>query len=260
MSVVIIYADSYCRGEEIAERAAGALEYECISREVMRETARTYEVPEQKLEEAMKDTRSFLNRLSSTQARYMAYFQACFVAAVKRGNLVYHGEAGHMFISGVSHILKVKLTADLEERVALRMEKEGHSERKARELLLRESERRQKWFRSVFGGDGTDSSRFDLVINTTQIGPERAANIIAETARDVKFRPITYSVKALQDQELASRIRATLIDSYPDVTVRAKDGEVSIGGKSLKRQKKDRILSVREQVQGMEGVSYVELG
>ncbi len=260
MSVVIIYADSYCMAEEIAERAAEALEYECISREVLRETAKTYGVPEGKLEEAMKDTRSFLNRFLSTRARLLAYFQACFIAAVKKDNLVYYGEAGHMLISGVSHILKVKLTADLKERVALKMDKEALSERKARELLLSESEQRQRWFRSVFGEDGTDPIRFDLVINVTQISSKRAANIIAETARDVKFRPITYSVKAVQDQELASRIRAALIDSYPDVTVRAKDGEVSIRGRTLKRQKKDKILSIREQIQDMEGVSYVKLG
>jgi len=103
-----------------------------------------------------------------------------------------------------------------------------------------------------------DSGQFDLVINVTQIGPERAVNIIVETTRDVKFQPITYSVKAMQDQELASRVRAALIDAYPDVTVNARNGEISIKTKALK--KKEKSTSIRDQVQGMEGVSYVELG
>ena len=64
-------------------------------------------------------------------------------------------------------------------------------------------------------------------------------------------------LKAMQDQELASRVRAALIDAYPDVTVSARDGEVSIKAKGLK--KKEKVLSVREEIQSMEGVSYVEL-
>ena len=96
------------------------------------------------------------------------------------------------------------------------------------------------------------------MINVAQISPERAANIIVETARDVKFQPITYSVKAMQDQELASRVRAALIEPYPDVTVTARNGDISIKTKALK--KKEKGTFIRDQVQGMEGVSYVELG
>jgi hypothetical protein len=172
--------------------------------------------------------------------------------------VVYYGDAGHMFVSEVSHVLTVRLMADLEERTASKAKKEGLSEKKAQEFLIKESEQRQKWFLSVFGLDGMEPGRFDLVINVAQISPERAASIIVETARDVKFQPITYSVKAMQDQELASRVRAALIDTYPDVTVSAKNGDISIKTKALK--KKEKSTFIRDQVQGMEGVGYVELG
>jgi cytidylate kinase len=258
MSVVIMSAESYCRREEIAGKTAQTLGYACIGRQVLAEASQRYSVPEEKLEEALNNTSSFLNKLSNTRTRNLAYFQASLAAALKKDNVVYHGEVGHMFVSEVSHVLSVRLTADLEERVAEKVKREGMPEKKAQELLLKENGQRQKWFLSVFGRDGTDSGRFDLIINVTQIGPERAVNIIAETARDVKFQPITYSVKAMEDQELASRVRAALIDAFPDVTVTARNGEISIRTKAVK--KKEKMISIREQVQGMEGVSYVELG
>jgi cytidylate kinase len=258
MSVVIISAESYCQREEIAGRTAQTLGYPCISREVLAYASERYRIPEEKLEEALNNTSSFLNKLSNTRTRNLAYFEASLSAALNKDNVVYHGEAGHMFVNEVSHVLSVRLTADLVERVAEKVEKEAIPEKKAHELLLKENEQRQKWFLSVFGMDGMESGRFDLVINVTQIGSERAANIIAETARDVKFQPITYSVKAMQDQELASRVRAALISACPDVKVTAKDGEISIKTKALK--KKERMMSIRDQVQGMEGVNYVELG
>jgi len=258
MSVVIISGESYCRREEIAIEAAEALGYDCFGREVLAEASRRYSLPEEKLEEALKDSSSFLDRFSNTRSRHLACYQAALTGLLNKDNVVYYGDAGHMFVSEVSHVLTVRLMADMEERAASKMKKEGVSEKQARELLLKESELRKKWFLSVFGLDGMEPGRFDLVINVTQIGPKRAANIIAETARDVKFQPITYSVKAMQDQELASRVRAALIDDYPDVTVTARSGDISIKTKALK--KKEKSTSIRDQVQAMEGVSYVELG
>ena len=161
------------------------------------------------------------------------------------------------------HYLPVDHVVDMEfgywDEVHLLWEKEGLPEKRALDLLHKEDAQLKKWFLSAFGQDGMASGRFDLVINVTQVGPERTANIIVETARDVKFQPITYSVKAMEDQELASRVQAALIDTWPDVTVTARDGEISIKSKALKKRK-ERGLSVREQVQAMEGVSYVEVG
>lgn len=258
MSVVIISAEPYCQREEIAEKTARTLGYTCISREVLADASQRYQIPEEKLEEALRNASSFLNKLSNTRTRNLAYFQAALTAALKKDNVVYHGEAGHMFVSEVSHVLTVRLMADLEERVASKVEKEGLPEKRARDLLFKEDGQLEKWFLSAFGQDGMASGRFDLVINVTQVGPERTANIIVETARDVKFQPITYSVKAMEDQELASRVRAALVEPWPDVSVTARDGEISIKSKALKKRK-EKGLSVREQVQAMEGVSYVEL-
>jgi cytidylate kinase len=258
MSVVIISGESYCRREEIAGECAEALGYDCYGREVLAEASRKYSVPEEKLEEALRDPSTLLERFSNTRTRNLAYFQAALTAVLNRDNVVYYGDSGHMFVSEVSHVLTVRLMADLDERTASKAEKEGLSEKKAQELLVKESQQRQKWFLSVFGLDGMEPGRFDLVINVAQISPERAASIIAETTQDVKFQPITYSVKAMQDQELASRVRAALIVPYPDVTVTARNGDISIKTKALK--KKEKSTFIRDQVQGMEGVSYVELG
>lgn len=258
MSVVIISGESYCRREEIAKEAAEALGYDCLSREVLAEASRRYSVPEEKLHEALADPSTFLDRFSNTRTRNLAYYQAALTALLNKDNVVYYGDAGHMFVREVSHVLTVRLMADMEERAASKMGREGISEKQAREILLKESEQRKKWFLTVFGLDGMEPGRFDLVINVTQIGPKRAANIIVETARDVKFQPITYSVKAMQDQELAGRVRAALIDAYPDVTVTARNGDISIKTKALK--KKEKSTFIRDQVQAMEGVSYVELG
>jgi cytidylate kinase len=260
MSVVIVTADAGCRIREIAEKAARELGYSCIGPEVLTEVSRKFQVPETKMEEALREPSSFLGRFSSVRAQHLAYFQSSFTAALKQDNLVYYGETGHLFISGVSHILKVMLTAALEDRIGWTMAQERISEAKAREKIVRDSETRQKWFQSVFAQDGAESGCFDLVINLSEFDSERAVKMIADLARDVKFQPITYSLKALEDQVLASRVRAQLVDRYSDVSVRARDGDVAVQAKGLKREKKDKLVALRKELEETDGVRHVELG
>ena len=43
----------------------------------------------------------------SRKEKFIAYFQAAFLKCLKRDNVVYHGLAGHFFLRGISHALKV---------------------------------------------------------------------------------------------------------------------------------------------------------
>ncbi len=270
MSTIIISAHSYCNREEVASRVAQELQFECIGGEVLAEASRSYSVPEVKLREALENTSFLLGRSPNTRSsrflayfqatfRYLAYFQAALTAVLKRDNVVYHGWAGHLFIEGVSHILKVRLVQDFEERVRLKTEKENISEKKAREALTAEAEKRKKWSKATFGVDETDLSLFDLVVDVNKHDSSGSVHIICQSARDIRFQPVIYSIKAMEDIELASRVRATLIDSYPDIRVQARDGNVSINTKGLKKEKRDKILSMCEHIESIEGVGHVEV-
>jgi len=261
MSVVIISADSFCNGEEVAKTVASHLNYKCIGREIMiAEAAQRYSIPKTKLSEAMNDSSSLLEILSNTQTRHLAYIQAAFLSLLNLDQTVFYGQSEHLFIEGVSHVLKVRLLADFEERVGLKAEAEDISKKKARESLLKESAARQKRARLFFSvDDETDPALFDLVLDVSQIEPAEAAAAITEMAKDVKFQAITYSLKCMKDIELSCRVRAALIDSYPDIHILAKDGNVSIRSKIFKKKKKDKVLAIKKQVEDMNGVSYMEV-
>jgi len=259
MSVVVLSVDPACPGVEIAERTARELGYTFLARQVLESAARDYRVPEEKLEEALREPPSLLNRFSGTRAQHLAYFHASLAGALKPGDVVYCGEVGHMFVSGVSHILKVMLTATLEDRVKWKTQSEKIPEKKARELLEREAEDRRKWYQAAFGQDGSAPDRFDIVINLSQIEPDRAVKMLVDMARDVKYQPITYSVKAMEDEALSSRVRARLVTLYSDVSVRARDGEVRIQARALRKEKKPKVLALRKEVEEMDGVQYVEI-
>jgi cytidylate kinase len=258
MSIVVISSDSFCRGAELAARVAADLGYDALGSEIETAASADLGVSLEKPRQAPGSSPSHSTRPSrARKRRIIAYFQASLITALSRGDVLYHGEIGHLFVANVSHVLKVKVTADLRDRVALRMEVEKLSETRARDLLIKEEEFRRKWSSELLGVDATDTSIFDLIINLTQIGADSACNTISQTARDVQFRPVTYSIKTMHDHELACRIKARLIKDYPDVEVASRDGEVSIRARSLTTGKKNRTNSVRSLVLGMKGATHV---
>lgn len=260
MSTVIISAESYCHREEIAKAVADRLGYACVGPEVLAEASRRYDVPEEKLLETLESTSSFRDSFSSARTRNLAYLQAAFLGVLVKDDVVYHGWEGHLLIDGVSHILKVRLMADLEARARSKAEAEEIPVKKAREGLRKESEFVHHYARHVFGVDTADASLFELALDVTKTGQDRCVDVIADLVRDVRFQPITYSRNTLRDKELASRIRAALITEYPDVRVHARDGNVSIDAGALKKKKPDLLMALKQEMEGIEGVSYVEIG
>ena len=125
MSIITISRGSYSRGKEVAEKVAAALGYECISREILLEASEQFNIPEIKLVRAIHDAPSILERFTYGKEKYVAYIKAALLKHVQKDNVVYHGLAGHYFLQEIPHVLKVRIIADLEDRIAEEMKREN---------------------------------------------------------------------------------------------------------------------------------------
>jgi hypothetical protein len=64
MAIITISRGSYSKGKQIAEKVAKALGYECISREVLLEASKEFNIPEVKRVRAIHDAPSILSRFA----------------------------------------------------------------------------------------------------------------------------------------------------------------------------------------------------
>ena len=135
MSIITVSRGSASRGKEVAEKVAAALGYECVSRDVLLEASKSWNVPEIKLERAIENAPGILDHVSYGRKKYIAYIRSAILKRLRDDNVVYHGLAGHFFLKDVAHVLKVRIIADLEDRVKLVMEREGGSEKDALRVL-----------------------------------------------------------------------------------------------------------------------------
>ena len=76
MSVITISRGSYSKGKEVAESLASKLNYDCVSREIILEASREFDIPEIQLMRALHDPISILDRFHNGKERYVNFFRS----------------------------------------------------------------------------------------------------------------------------------------------------------------------------------------
>jgi cytidylate kinase len=257
MPIITVSRGSYSKGKAVAEKVALKLGYECISRDIILEASEEFNVPEIKLIRAIHDAPGILDRLSHEKDKYIAYFQTALLKHFRKDNIVYHGLAGHFFVKGISHVLKVRIIADLEERVRLEMEREGISRSEALHLLKRDDEERRKWSQYLYGTDTSNASLYDLVMHIHTISVDDAVDIICHTAGFQEFQTTPESQKAMKDLVLAAEVKAALIGLNHGIKISAQDGIVFVKSEATLQQQSSLshdIEKISKQISGVKDV------
>ncbi|MCD6295097.1 MAG: cytidylate kinase-like family protein [Deltaproteobacteria bacterium] len=259
MAIITISRGSYSKGKEVAEKVASHLGYKCISREVLLDASEHFNIPEMKLVRAIHDAPSILDRFSRTRQAFFAYIRYALAQHVKEDNLVYHGLAGHLLLKGIPNVLKVRVIADLADRIRAEMKRERISEEAARSLLLKDDEERRKWTQSLYGVDPQDSSLYDLVVHVHKLTVDDAVEIISDTAQRTPFKTTKQVRQKMEDYGLACQLKAGLADSFDNVGVKSEYGSILVYAKGNDHYVQ-RVRKRATEVTGrMSGVNELEV-
>ncbi|MEJ2656536.1 MAG: cytidylate kinase-like family protein [Desulfobacterales bacterium] len=257
MSIITISRGSYSHGREVAEKVAQELGYQCVSREILLEASEQFHIPEIKLLRAIHDPFSVFNRFTYGKEKYVAYIRSALLKCVQKDNIVYHGLAGHFFLQEIPHVLKVRVIADLEDRVNEEMKREGISAEEAQYILKKDDDERRRWGLQLYGHDTIDSSLYDLVVHIKRKKVDDAVDLILYAARMPCFQTTAESQKIINDLTLAAEVKAALVNEYPTSEVTAEDGSVHVKIEArLSHQAKttNEIKSISEGVDGVKSV------
>lgn len=257
MPIISISRGSYHRGRDVAHAVAEMLRYECISRDSLLENSEIYDIPEIKLMPSVKHAAHVLERFSFGRERFINYMSSSILRFLKKDNHVYHGLAGQFFVEGVSHVIKVRIIADLEERVEAEAKRKGISGEQARLQLLQDDEERRKWAMLLYGIDISEPSLYDMVLNISTMGVDDAASLIARAAAFPCYQATEVSRQLVADLALKSEVKAALFD-YPQAGVFVTNGAVRIQVKvpeeqaATVQQRLEGLLSVMPDVASVE--------
>jgi cytidylate kinase len=259
MSIITISRGSYSKGKAVAENVANHLGYECISRDILLEASEEFNIPEMKLVRALHDAPSIFNGFTHKKEKYIAYIRAALLQHFRKNDIVYHGLAGHFFVKGVSHVLKVRIIANMEDRVKLEMEREGIGEKEARHILQKDDRERQSWSQHLYGINTWDSNLYDLVIHIHKITVDDAVKIIVDTVSLENFQTTPESIQAMENVALEAEVKAAVIDLGHDIKVSAHEGEVYVDLERPIIHEPMLVDRIKQKIQNIEGVKDIRI-
>ncbi len=259
MSIITISRGSYSHGRDVAKKLAEKLGYQCISREILLRASEHFNIPEIKLLRAVHDPPSILERLTYGKERYVAYIRETLMQYFEMDNVVYHGLAGHLFVQGISHALKVRIIADLDDRIMEEMRREGVSAEKAHNTLIKDDEARRKWSHYLYGLDSADPNLYDMILYIKSITLDYAVEIIANTVGLPCFQPTPESRKAMHTLFLAARVQRGLMSDMPSAKVDVDEGEIVVTTPGSWSDGKQMIAKVDEVIDSTKEVVGVRV-
>jgi len=247
MGVITISRGSYSKGKEIAEKLAQYLGYECVSREILLETSAHFNIHELKLTRAIHDAPSIFERFKHGKEKYIIFIRDAFLEHIRKDNVIYHGLAGHFLCQGIPNILKVRIDANLEDRIKEEMRREHISEKEARNILKKDDEERRKWSMYLYGIDTKDTTLYDIVLHIDNLGVDDAVEILADIAKRPCFQTTRESQMIIEDFHMAAKASETLFDRFPAAQIKCKNGVVFVTIEttlSLEQEVIDKIINI----------------
>lgn len=259
MTVIAISSDCYTVGRNVGEKVAKDLGYRYMDREFLRDISQAAGIPEEKLLKALERTPSALGMSSKDQAIYLAHIERHVIEEFLKDDVVCHGLAAHLYVLGVSHVLKVRILARPEDLGSEMCRGKVLSKSELEKAIKRNESFRRRWSLRAFSLDETDPSNYDMVISLNKIELAEAAKSIIDAAGYKRFKPMSYSMKCLRDERAVAEAKTILYPRFPDARISANGTNLIVITKGLKREKQKKAALIKEMLGRIDGINFVEV-
>lgn len=188
-------------GGEVAVRLARRLGWNLIDHEVVVRVAHDLGITEQEAVDQDERSESFISRALHSMSlaypgvvsevppppspvereqRYQEALRHVIELAAKEGHVVIVGRGAHMLLGQRRDVLKLRIVAPLQQRVAYVARREGLSEQAARDRIQDKDISRKRYVESAFHVRFGDAEQYDLTINSAVLSLDDAVELACQ--------------------------------------------------------------------------------
>ena len=165
---------------------------------------------------------------------------------------------GHLLLSGIDTVLRVRLIADMEYRIRAAMDAMKLSREAAIAHIQKMDKARSSWARFLYGVDWEDPSQYDLVLHIGRVTVEGACKTVTMMSELEEFAPSAESQKRLEDLSLSCRVWAALAKDKQTrsaaINVTADAGQIVLAGAVGSNKSIEQISQIAAGVEGVKDV------
>lgn len=188
MAVLTISRELGSRGRYVGEKVAEALNYPFVDKESIELVLRDYrlQTPFLELHEAEPGLRT---RFDYTRALTLEMLDKVILALAQHDKVVILDRGGYAVLQDFANVLNVRVQAPFSIRVPRIMKQLGIVDRDEAEAFLKKWDHlRTAFVESSYHVRWSDSSAFDLVIDTGKVHPEIAVDWVVEAIDSLEER------------------------------------------------------------------------
>jgi len=259
MAIITISRGSFAGGKAVAERLSQQLGCPLLSREeVVHQAAQDYGLQESELIKLLSESPHFWQQALGKRLAYVKCVTASLFEHARDGNLIHHGHVGHILLSGIPYVLRIRVIANMDFRIQMAANVEHLTREQAIAHIQNTDAQRRRWVQTLYGVDWEDPAQYTAVLNISQLGVEGTCATIARMAELPEFQPTAETRRLFENQRLASRVWVALAKNASTrsagLDVTAKDGEVLIQGSVGSVKAMELIPQLAGAVEGVKSV------
>ncbi len=259
MSVVSIISATYCRGNEISLLLSEELSYQLAGDELIEMTAREYDIPVQRIHEAIYGNSTFFGMLSKNRRKYLSYFEYVLARRLAEDNIVYYGNGGLLIPKDIAHVLRVCLVADFQYRVKLAADINKVNEKEAQAIIKKDDEMLFNWAGYLTGLNPWDKRLYDIIIPVNENTLGQILDLIKENLNKDILKTTDESRKKMDDFVLAARVQSILTGKKHNIGVKADNGHVTVLIEKYSLRLEHYKDELKKITQGIDGVKSVDV-
>lgn len=264
MSIITISEGIFTGGLELSARLAKRLDYPCIGRQELYEGVKKFGLPDLVIKSISSGDATFMQSPANRIA-ILNMFRAALLNFAEEGNLVYHGAVGHLLLSSIPNILRVRIIASIDYRINNAMRRHNIDHNQAFSLIKKDDQEGEFSARNLYSVDWQDPSIYDVMLNLNNISLENAVEVIFHMSQLDNFIPSASSQREYGDLQLGCMVWAQLMKDAKtrnaDLMVTANNGHVVVHGNTGSEEIVEAIPSVAKSVEGVREVTcVVEVG
>ncbi|RZI70221.1 MAG: BON domain-containing protein [Variovorax sp.] len=235
MPVIALTQEMGSLAKDVALRLAETAGLAAMRNEVVENVADRMQVSPSLIRRLREGKVGLVERLSTDRQQVALYSAEEVLAQAERGNVVLRGWGATCLLRPVQHVVRVRVTRPLADRVGWLMDHLGTDDRDAAEAEVKRSDAAHAArMNAQFGVTWGDPLLYDMVLNTARVSVDSCvAQIIALAARP-EFQETEDSRAVLAGLALGARVRAALKANPStrdvDVQVDGDAGRVTLTG------------------------------
>jgi hypothetical protein len=262
MVTLLISRGSFSGGVKIAQCLAKAPGWTCLTREDLIAAVNGHGELANKVMASMPEATANYAEFSALRRPYKLLMRLALLEYIRRGNVAYFGYSGHLLLPPIPHVVRIRILAPIELRVAQHMARDNYSAEQARAHIRQVDEERSRWTRFIYGKNLRDPEAFDLSVNLDRISFSEACCLLHHVANQTDFQSTAQSLALVENLYLSSKVLAELAmdprTADIELGATAQDGRVSLEGPYLEEAALALVLEVARAVPGAAEVEYAE--